>query len=351
MGIIETKEALDSRIEMIKPLIIEADKVYKNYLTLGDNATIYDYQRVNKAISNFYKDKVENDYTTPNDLYGLRRLSMYKELKSRSLMSSWAIKKMDRELLKKEGIKTEALLNFKEPVMDEVIKQIDEFIAKCLQELRDADWAIDCTFGIGDDIIKDFVSEIKRIPKSKLNDVKIPDVQEFMQEIKVKVEERVRSRVDKYKSQLMTCEEAFREYKEKGDNVTYVEFESIYNKVAKCDNYNSDNTKDIKKIATEELVKEGCLIAKSIDKFGGLKRTTEAEIMSKRYIDDYRRVVESLSDDNIVREQLEVIIKEMKNLPISSFPLKNMDEPYEFIAKVMAEKLKKSDENAPPEKQ
>lgn len=337
----QIKQELEARISRIRELIVEANGVYRQYLQKGDDATIKDYLNTKKAVSAFYNTYTETVYD-PRRGADDNQISMYKDLKlHKSLFCRMAIKKMDRVLEKENGIVTQELINFEEPELDAVIDKLSKLYKGCDDSLQglNIDLKLDAL-----DIVSEYISSVKSLSKSELAKVQIPEVEEYMKEVRVRLNEEIRIIADEYKKCLRSYEEAYNQYREKGDAVTCEEFTKLQSAIGNTRIKGLNNS--IKELAIEELKNEGSNLAANLDKYGWLVRATEKEECAKNYISFYGKEVEKgckkiIGEDNrkCVLEELAKLIKTMKQQPISNIPNSEILPPEKFIS-VTLEKLK-----------
>ena len=357
---------IEIRIEEIKKLIIVAHSEYQEYLKLGDRASINDYSRVYKSILEFYDSR---EQTESHPRYGTKdtSISMYGAMKNhKNLSSKMAISKMDKELWKEKGINTKELVDFEDPEFENMIARLDKFFKDCFDSMcrnfpDGWEWA-------GRDFVADYISSIKRLPKSELANVNIPDVEEFLVAVKLKIEKNVNNLTNEYKNYLLAFEEAFRQYKAKGYSATIGEFEKLQEDFDSSDKvvkqlvgFNpAGYEKGIKKRVIDELIQQGSLLADNLyfpgDKYGpehvwdSIQWSTN-ERCAYKIISEFESVVKdkikTTHDKELGKFLLDKLgeqLNNMKNQPMSS--LLNMDEftPINFVLSVKEKFYQKDSE-------
>lgn len=346
------KQDLESRISIIKDLIIKANDVYQQYLQKGDNASISEYEEVQKAISNFYSTQTSTEHH-PRHGYIDHSVSMYAALQHhRSLACKLAIRKMDKNLLKENGIVTKDLIEFNDQALNKIIDDLKQFYIDCSKtmNIQNIDFKI-----MALDIVAEYTSSIKKLPMSELSNLQLPPVEEFAKEVEEKVNLQIRSIVSEYKNHISKYEDAFKKYKAKGEKATYAEFEELQIAIGneKVDGLNNS----IKEIAINELKNEGSIIGENLDKYGWLERTTDSEKIAYHYISNYesdvRKICERIGKDETrtaVLKSLRELIETMKAQPISSFPNKEILEPKVFVSVTLEKLAQEKVANAPEQK-
>ena len=337
----ERKKALESRIEIVKKAIIEANKLYQQYLVLGESATVDKYLELKKSINKFNNDKVIPISTPRRDEDEYE--SMYDTLKNHDKLYIRRAIKMMNKVLAKSGIYPEEMLTFRDELAESIIKKIEEFEQKCIKILSNVEFD---EYRLCKQEIETYLSQFKRNELSQIKNVEFVDPEKPIAEAREKYKEKARIVIDSYKEALISLNDVYKQYKAKGSKATYEELESLYKNISGASNKRESlyHDKKIIAVAIEELKQEGYEIAHKLDSsFGSYILDEEYEQTALHFLTTYQsKVSEYLKKayyfrdrdmERYVELKCEEMLKILKKVPMDEI-LKQDLMPAEVFVKV-----------------
>ena len=342
------KSEISSRIAKIQDRIVEANSKYREYLSKGASATVNDYLDLKRAVASFYRDEFV-PVSTPKG-YDDRTEAMYASFKNHKMLACRrALKEMNKKL-ERSGISAEDMIAFSDPLAEEMATKISVFENACSKVNINQNGSGD-VFSHCFDVVDKYLHDYRRMKLSDLEILELPTPEKVIEKGRADFEQVLAAEVEKYKKKITAINPEFEEYQVKGESATFEDYEKISHAVFQAD-FGLKYKSAAKKVALEELAKDGVAIVAEMNKSGSYHLRTIYEDKAASIIVDFESGVRKLisRDDEYVLGKCKAFVETLKKMPMGKLIKEDLPSPSYFV-KMAKEQQAKADEVEPKQKQ
>lgn len=322
-----TRAIINKSIEQEKSKILSMNKVYREYLSSGENVSLEKYETLMLEINKFKQNKSEDG------------LASYSDLKaSKKWGAKRAFKRLSKEL-SSIGVNVSDMTSFRDMFAEELKLKVENFSKEVKSYLKD--FGDNEGFSLWkENALSVFVNDLKKMKLSELKILEMPDPKKYAEEIKKTLQEAKANDKERCVNQLKELNKIYLDYKNKGNAISLEDAKTFSDKMFDLRNSLKFGRASIA-LAKEDLKEDEFEIISALDSNGFLsieqnyQKAKEVISKAKSEAQDIIEEHYSYHDKNLEKHLLESLseyVGELENLTLDVLLEGRFLKPNSFLS-------------------